>query len=451
MCALLLQAGADIELADGNGRRPLHVAASLDDVQLIQMLLQRSVKVNSTRKSDSWNALHFAAEAGAFRAVNFLLQLGFPVDGCANNLATTLHIACWNKAPAVVNALIMAKANVNHQMTRGWSALAIACKNGDDVTTTALLKAGAHVNPVDQSVPSPLLNAVMADNGNVVTQILRAKANPNIKNKQGASAVFLASSKGLSGIVRALLQYGALPDASPGDTKVTPLMQTCAFNHLECTQLLLMAKADMNSVSKQNMTPMHLMIKNKNARGLSILLTFKANPNALILPQKNSEDQSEQLTPLFACVSYNFAEGCTILLQRGAHANFKQPSTGCTAFHSALSRKYEDCCRALVAATDLKIPNNNGQTVFDTARGESKLEALLTSPHISQPFSSTLTPMPMNMMMSGLQQQPQQQRPQHVQMSSQQTPVFFNLQRQSQQSSGGFNITSFKSSSTSAQ
>ena len=34
-----------------------------------------------------------------------------------------------------------------------------------------------------------------------------------------------ASSKGAANVVRLLLQHRAVPDQSPGDTKVTPLMQ----------------------------------------------------------------------------------------------------------------------------------------------------------------------------------------------------------------------------------
>jgi len=79
----------------------------------IRLLLQRNVTVGATREADAWNALHFAAEANAFQATTFLvLQLGFPVNACANNLATTLHIACWNKATSVVQVLIGAKVRV---------------------------------------------------------------------------------------------------------------------------------------------------------------------------------------------------------------------------------------------------------------------------------------------------------------------------------------------------
>ena len=112
MALLLVQNGSNIEIPDAKDRRPLHVAASRDDVQMIRLLLQRNVQVDATRKSDAWNALHFAAEANAFRATTFLLQLGFPVNASANNLATTLHIACWNKSSSVVQALIQAKVRM---------------------------------------------------------------------------------------------------------------------------------------------------------------------------------------------------------------------------------------------------------------------------------------------------------------------------------------------------
>ena len=49
----------------------------------------------------------------ALQAATFLLmQLGFNVNQVANNLATPLHVACWNKCSSVVQALVMAKVHI---------------------------------------------------------------------------------------------------------------------------------------------------------------------------------------------------------------------------------------------------------------------------------------------------------------------------------------------------
>ena len=384
VAAMLLRAGANPEQPDGLGRRPFHAAASRDNVMLMRALLAHNVKVDATRSSDAWNAMHFAAEANAFQATTFLLQLGFPVHACANNLANTLHIACFNKSSSVVQALISAKAELDRQMERGWTALAIACKNGDLTTATSLLKARASVNPSEPNVPSPLFQSIIPNNDAIVEALLLCKAHPNLPNAQGVPPLFLAASKGYTGIVQHLLAKRAEPELGPGDTKVTPLMQASAFNHLQIAQMLLLAKANVSCVSKTNLTPVFLAIKERNARGLSVLLSFKANPNNTVPLPANAKLASEATvsTPLMVCVSHNFAAGCAVLLQAKANANHVQPTTGSTALHVAVERGREDCCNALASRTNGSIKDKKGRTPVDIAKqmNATGLAKVLTRP-----------------------------------------------------------------------
>eukprot|EP00750_Incisomonas_marina_P017582 INCI2249.1.p1 GENE.INCI2249.1~~INCI2249.1.p1 ORF type:complete len:691 (-),score=118.53 INCI2249.1:1305-3377(-) len=421
LAMVLIRAGSNIEQADAKGRRPIHVAASRNDVHMIRLLLQSNVQVNATRESDAWNALHFAAESNAFQATTFLLQLGFQANACANNLATTLHIACWNNSVSVVQALISAKAALDQPMERGWTPLAIAAKNGSETTVVSLLKAGAAVNPKSADSPAPLFHALVPNNDSVVRALLRFKADANKANSKGLTPLFMAASRGYLGMLRLLLEHGARIGQGPGNTKVTPLMQATAFKHPECAQVLLLAKANPSAVSSNNMTPMFLAIKNHNARGLSVLLTFKADPNAeLPVPEEQSQvsgastgtppKKSGVLTPLTACVAHDFAEGCAVLLKAGANANYQQPESGWTALHSAVSRRLKDCCQALAASTELQCRDRSGRTPLDMARaaGVDDIATVLSTPHEAALALSQL----MNRLQARSSQQRTQQ-PQH--------------------------------------
>lgn len=422
LAMIFIRAGSNIEQADAKGRRPIHVAASRNDVHMIRLLLQSNVQVNATRESDAWNALHFAAEANAFQATTFLLQLGFQANACANNLATTLHIACWNNSVSVVQALISAKAALDQPMERGWTPLAIAAKNGSETTVVSLLKSGAAVNPKSADSPAPLFHALVPNNDSVVRALLSFKADANKANSKGLTPLFMAASRGYLGMLRLLLEHGARVGQGPGNTKVTPLMQATAFKHPECAQVLLLAKADPSAVSSNNMTPVFLAIKNHNARGLSVLLTFKADPNAeLPVPQEQSQQasgasagtpqkKSGVLTPLTACVAHDFAEGCAVLLKAGANANYQQPESGWTALHSAVSRRLKDCCQALAASTELQCRDRSGRTPLDMARaaGADDIATILSTPHEAALALSQL----MNRLQArSSQQQTQQQQP----------------------------------------
>jgi len=268
-------------------------------------------------------------------------------------------------------------------------------------------------------------------------------ADPNLPGHKDVAPLFLAASKGYSGIVQQLLSHRALPETCPGDTKVTPLMQAIAFKHPRCAELLLMAKADAAGVSKDGMTPLFLAIKNKNARGLSVLLSFKADPNSPLPRQDGGKGAGGVLTPLLACVGNDFAEGCTVLLHARANANHKQPESGWTPLHSAVSRGAHECCCALAASTNLEIKDSQGRSPADIAKanGNENIEAIVKtsqnaeaalSDHMSrlrlqnQPAVPAMPP-PQPMHAGMVQQQGQhhlhpQQQPQQPQFAPQFVP-----------------------------
>ena len=72
----LLEAGADpYQLADGSGNTPLHYAANLGMIRAINWLLKKGVDVNALN-SDNESALDFAREDGHEKAVERLLAAG---------------------------------------------------------------------------------------------------------------------------------------------------------------------------------------------------------------------------------------------------------------------------------------------------------------------------------------------------------------------------------------
>ncbi|MGX1273012.1 ankyrin repeat domain-containing protein [Streptomyces phaeoluteigriseus] len=91
-----------------------------------------------------------------------------------------------------------------------------------------------------------LVTAVLLGEGARVDALLRAGADPATADRDGATALYLASVQGHSGIARRLLEAGAPPDAESAGagSEGTPLCAAACWGHTETVRTLLAHGAD---------------------------------------------------------------------------------------------------------------------------------------------------------------------------------------------------------------
>ena len=84
LCERLITEGIDISTKDSEGNFPLHVAAEVNDVDIINLLIENNVDVNA-RNNAQQTALHLAAQNGCKEAFDVLCKL-YDDDNSANRL-----------------------------------------------------------------------------------------------------------------------------------------------------------------------------------------------------------------------------------------------------------------------------------------------------------------------------------------------------------------------------
>ncbi|OQD53823.1 serine/threonine protein kinase [Streptomyces phaeoluteigriseus] len=97
-----------------------------------------------------------------------------------------------------------------------------------------------------KKLATKLVTAVLLDEGARVDALLRAGADPAAADRDGTTALYLASVQGHPGIARRLLEAGAPPDAEsagPG-SEGTPLCAAACWGHTETVRVLLAHGAD---------------------------------------------------------------------------------------------------------------------------------------------------------------------------------------------------------------
>ena len=168
MCTLLSN-GADPNLAKNDGTAPLMIASLNGYGDVVQLLLESKILINSQRK-DGANAISFASLKVHLFIVFSLLDNG------ADNGWTPLVIACAKGYYNIVRDLLKTQVNIDHQTSIGTTALHLSCQYGHENIVRHLLECGANPLVKDMAGHTPLDIAHQYSHHNIVSLLRKAKA-----------------------------------------------------------------------------------------------------------------------------------------------------------------------------------------------------------------------------------------------------------------------------------
>ena len=159
----LLENGADINAKTERQRTPLSLAAAmLFDIAPLKLVLDKGANPNIA-SIDGQTPLMYAARAGNLEVMELLLAKKADPLAVAGSGAVALMAAAASRNAAAVKLLLEHGANVDAKTKRNVTALSGAASRGAEDIVKLLLDEGAEVNIRDYQGHSPLLFAAMSE------------------------------------------------------------------------------------------------------------------------------------------------------------------------------------------------------------------------------------------------------------------------------------------------
>ena len=344
----LIQKGADVNAAQGDGATPLHWAAYRLDADLVERLLKHGAKA-ATQNRFGATPLGEAAKAANLPIVQLLLKAGAPVDAANGDGETALMLSAHTGSTAVASALIAAGANVNaREAWRDQTALMWAAEGGDAKLVKLLIDHGADVHA----------RAAANDWGSQITNEPRAQYRPT----GGLTPLLYAARSGCADCVRAILAAGENVDRPTPDGE-TALLLAIDNYEFDIAKLLLDAGANPLASDWWGRTALYLAVDMNTYR-----------------PRTGEPHPRSKTTTAMDLVHALIGAGVDV----NAQLNFHRPgrggnsarfvddllTTGATPLLRAAIMHDNDALRALLAASaQVDLPNVMGVTPFMAAAG----------------------------------------------------------------------------------
>lgn len=200
---LLLEKDADATLISNQSITPLHMAMIPGNKEIVQMLVDAGADVNATDKEGK-TPLIYGIEAKKVEAVKFLIGLGADVSIMDNKNNTALDYANAFGLTQLIEE--MSAPDMYTADSFGNTPLHQSCFNEQSEVVNAMLKRSeVDVNAVNNDKMTPLFIAVMRDNLLIAETLLKAGADPNLKDNKGNSPLHLHQEMRMSQLLRSFL------------------------------------------------------------------------------------------------------------------------------------------------------------------------------------------------------------------------------------------------------
>jgi ankyrin repeat protein len=195
-------------------------AVKNNDYEKVKLLIEEDVLLVNIKDKAGNTPLHIAATIGSVELIELILSKGADINAQNTQLNTPLHEAIQNRKENISLLLIENGADLNKVNTQDQTPLHRAALHNQKRTGEMLIDKGASVDPVDKYQRTPFLYVARQWGDVEFGKLLLDKgADINIKDMDNQMALDLAAWRGFNDFIDFLLDNGAEYDTSRGGTR----------------------------------------------------------------------------------------------------------------------------------------------------------------------------------------------------------------------------------------
>ncbi|MBM9538543.1 ankyrin repeat domain-containing protein [Desulfobulbus alkaliphilus] len=278
---ILLAAGADAAIADGNGNYPFDLAVRAESADIARKLFVEAIDLEQDLGRGS-RRLHRASAGGQEALVELFLDLVVDVNAQNQNQETPLHLAAYRGSLEVVSKLLAAGADPNLTDRHGTAPMHIAMDRHDLPLFRLLVDHEADPDLSNRRGLTPLMQTMDSAQAEPVIALAMAKvlldsgADLSIQDSRGWTPVQAAVFSGLKDFVALLDAHGADLEIKDRHDKGL-LHMAISRGHPDVVEYLLAKGAKANETDGKGSTLLHLAARVGNVRMAANLLDHGAD------------------------------------------------------------------------------------------------------------------------------------------------------------------------------
>lgn len=296
----LISAGADVNLTHTGSPGYAVVAADRGHVGILTSLIEGRADVNVAFLHSGKTPLHLAASANRAQAIDVLIEAGADREAKDVQGSTPLHSAAFDLSNEAIVALMRHGCNKEAEDEKGQTPLHVAASRGSCRAVVALLAAGADVAArFGAEERSALVVAASVHSVDVAKALVQYGADVNAATSRGWTALHEATCTNKVKFMHALIGMGAIVDVQD-DNGDTPLMLAAGREgcpHSTAVLLLLEHGANVNALNAQGNSPLHWASSMQNMtdvrQAVALLLEWDADETALDADGRTPEGMLE--------------------------------------------------------------------------------------------------------------------------------------------------------------